>query len=215
MSEPRDTATARTAMLSLIRAAIGAPKAALEIPRQYRLETGHTDLTSLLEERIADYRATVHLCNSSDLPQTIAGILERLGVTHLAIPADLPTDWIPANLETLVDRADLEPRHLETADAVLTGCTVAIAETGTIVLDHSSAQGRRALTLIPDRHVCIVFQMQIVDNLPAAISRLTSSVTVGRPLTFISGPSATSDIELSRVEGVHGPRVLEVVIVRE
>ena len=97
---------------------------------------------------------------------------------------------------------------------MLTGCAVAIAETGTIVLDHASAQGRRALTLIPDRHVCVVFASQIVDNLPAAISELTSSVTAGRPLTFISGPSATSDIELSRVEGVHGPRVLEVVIVR-
>ena len=206
---------ARTALLYSIRAAIGSPKADLEIPRAYRLETGAPDLIALLEERIADYRAEVHLCFASDLPQTIAGILERLGVTRLAIPADLPTDWIPARLETLVDRADLEPRTLGTADAVLTGCAVAIAETGTIVLDHSSAQGRRALTLIPDRHVCVVFTAQIVDNLPAAISRLTTSVTTGRPLTFISGPSATSDIELSRVEGVHGPRVLEVVIVRE
>lgn len=206
---------ARTALLSSIRAALGSPKPALEIPRNYRFETGHPDLIALLEERIADYRATVHLCQPSDLPQTIAGILERLGVTRLAVPADLPADWIPANLETLIDRTDLEPRHLETAGAVLTGCAVAIAETGTIVLDHAHAQGRRALTLIPDRHVCVVYQNQIVDNLPAAISKLTSSVTAGRPLTFISGPSATSDIELSRVEGVHGPRVLEVVIVRD
>ena len=206
---------ARTALLERIRAAIGSPKAALEIPRAYRLETGAPDLIALLEERIADYRAAVHSCNSSELPQTIAGILERLAVTRLAIPADLPTAWIPPACETLVDRADLEPRQLESADAVLTGCATAIAETGTIVLDHSSAQGRRALTLIPDRHVCIVFAAQIVDNLPAAISRLTSSVTAGRPLTFISGPSATSDIELNRVEGVHGPRTLEVVIVRE
>ena len=206
---------ARTALLSTIRAALGSPKAALEIPRQYRLETGVSDLIALLEERIADYRAEVHLCSSRELPQTIAGILERLQVTHLAIPADLPADWIPANLEILTDRTDLEQRQLETAGAVLTGCAVAIAETGTIVLDHAPAQGRRALTLIPDRHVCVVFAAQIVDNLPAAISRITSSVTTGRPLTFISGPSATSDIELSRVEGVHGPRVLEVVIVRE
>lgn len=206
---------ARTALLERIRAAIGSPKAALEIPRQYRLETGAPDLIALLEERIADYRATVHRCASSDLPQTIAGILERLKIARLAVTTDLPADWIPADCETLVDRADLEPRHLESAGAVLTGCAVAIAETGTIVLDHAQAQGRRALTLIPDRHVCVVFAAQIVDNLPAAISRLTSSVTAGRPLTFISGPSATSDIELSRVEGVHGPRVLEVVIVRE
>ena len=206
---------ARTALLYSIRAAIGSPKADLEIPRAYRLETGAPDLIALLEERIADYRAEVHLCFASDLPQTIAGILERLGVTRLAIPADLPTDWIPARLETLVDRADLEPRTLGTADAVLTGCAVAIAETGTIVLDHSQAQGRRALTLIPDRHICVVYAAQVVDNLPSAISRLTGSVTAGRPLTFISGPSATSDIELNRVEGVHGPRVLEVVIVRE
>ena len=206
---------ARTALLSTIRAALESPKAALEIPRAYRLETGHSDLIALLEERIADYRAEVHLCVASELPATIAGILERLGVTRLAIPADLPADWIPADLELLTDRADLEPRHLETAGAVLTGCAVAIAETGTIVLDHANAQGRRALTLIPDRHVCVVFAAQIVDNLPAAISRLTGSVTAGRPLTFISGPSATSDIELNRVEGVHGPRVLKVVIVRD
>ncbi len=206
---------ARTALLSSIRAAVGSPKAALEIPRDYRLETGASDLIGLLEERIADYRATVHRCVASDLPQTIAGILERLGVTQLAVPADLPADWIPSDLERLTDRADLEPRHLESAGAVLTGCTAAIAETGTIVLDHGQAQGRRALTLIPDRHVCIVFAAQIVDNLPAAIPRLTPSVAAGRPLTFISGPSATSDIELNRVEGVHGPRVLEVVIVRE
>ena len=206
---------ARTALLKQIRSAIGSPKPALEIPRAYRLETGASDLIALLEERIADYRAQVHLCQASQLPQTIAGILERLGVTRLAIPTDLPADWIPANCETLIDRADLEPRHLETAEAVLTGCAVAVAETGTIVLDHSQAQGRRALTLIPDRHVCVVFAAQIVDNLPSAISRLTGSVTAGRPLTFISGPSATSDIELNRVEGVHGPRTLEVVIVDE
>ena len=206
---------ARTALLSSIRAALGSPKSALEIPRQYRLETGVSDLIGLLEERVSDYRAEVHLCIASELPATIAGILERLGVTRLAVPADLPANWLPPSLETLIDRADLEPRQLETAGAVLTGCAVAIAETGTIVLDHGHAQGRRALTLIPDRHVCIVYAAQIVDNLPAAISRLTGSVTTGRPLTFISGPSATSDIELSRVEGVHGPRTLEVVIVRE
>lgn len=205
---------ARAALLERIRAAVGPPKTALEIPRQYRLETDAPDLIALLEERIADYRAEVHLCVASDLPQTIAGILERLQVTHLAVPADLPAAWIPPSLETLTDHADLEPQILETAGAVLTGCTVAIAETGTIVLDHGQAQGRRALTLIPDRHVCIVFAAQIVDNLPAAISRLTGSIEAGRPLTFISGPSATSDIELHRVEGVHGPRVLEVVIVR-
>ena len=206
---------ARTALLERIKAALGSPAPALEIPRSYRLETGAPDLIALLEERIADYRAEVHLCFASDLPQTIAGILERLGVTRLAIPADLPADWIPAHCGTLIDRADLEPRHLESAGAVLTGCAVAIAETGTIVLDHAHAQGRRALTLIPDRHVCVVYAAQIVDNLPAAISRLTGSVEAGRPLTFISGPSATSDIELNRVEGVHGPRTLEVVIVHE
>ena len=206
---------ARTALLSSIRSAVGTAKPPLEIPRTYRLETGAPDLIALLEERVDDYRATVHRCVASDLPQTIAGILERLGVTRLAVPIDVPAAWIPSTLETLVDHSDLEPRQLESAGAVLTGCAVAIAETGTIVLDHSGAQGRRVLTLIPDRHVCVVFAAQIVDNLPAAISRLSSSVAAGRPLTFISGPSATSDIELSRVEGVHGPRVLEVVIVRE
>jgi L-lactate dehydrogenase complex protein LldG len=206
---------AKDAILGRVRTALKTPSPTLEIPRTYRLETGHADLLHLLEARVDDYRATVHVCDSSELPATVAGILERLAVKRLAVPADLEQHWIPATLETLTDHADLEPRVLETADAVLTGCAVAIAETGTIVLDHGTAQGRRALTLVPDRHVCVVFQHQIVDNLPAAVSRLEGSVGAGRPLTLISGPSATSDIELNRVEGVHGPRTLEVVIVRE
>ncbi len=206
---------ARTAVLERIRAALGSSQVPrLEIPRAYRAQTGAPDLLVLLEERVSDYRAEVHTCTPGDLAATLAGILARLEVKRVAIPGDLPEAWIPAGLETLVDHSDLELRTLETADAVLTGCAVAIAETGTLVLDHAAAQGRRALTLIPDRHVCVVFQTQIVDNLPAAISRLTVSVAAGRPLTFISGPSATSDIELSRVEGVHGPRTLEVVIVK-
>ncbi len=120
MTQASSTTQARTAVLERIRAAIGSPKTSLQIPRAYRLETGTSDLIGLLEERIADYRATVHLCDSSKLSQTIAEILERLHVKCLAVPADLPADWIPANLKRLTDRADLEPRSLETADAVLT-----------------------------------------------------------------------------------------------
>lgn len=206
---------AKDAMLERIRGALGATaQPSSEPPRNYRLETDAADLTGLLEERILEYRAGVTRCDAVTLPQTIAGILERLGTRTVAVPADLEPAWIPPQLEVMRDHSDLEPRSLEIADAVLTGCALAIAETGTIVLDHSAAQGRRALTLVPDRHVCVVFAAQIVDNLPEAISRLEPSVRAGRPLTFISGGSATSDIELNRVEGVHGPRTLEVVIVR-
>jgi L-lactate dehydrogenase complex protein LldG len=201
-------------ILERIKKALGpSVSSPLEIERAYRLETGTADLAALFEERVDDYRATVHRCAAHELPQVIAGILERLGVKRVAVPHDLEESWIPKDLERLIDRADSEPRGLEVVDAVVTGCATAIAETGTIVLDHAAGQGRRALTLIPDRHICVVFEHQIADNLPSAIMKLSASVRAGLPLTFISGPSATSDIELSRVEGVHGPRTLEVVIV--
>ncbi len=202
----------RETMLSTIKNALGAPRETITIPRNYRLETNQQNLLHLLEERISDYRARVHI--TKDIPKTVQEILERLQITKIAMPHDLPETWLPNSVEKIIDHLNLEPRELEQAQAVVTGSKLAIAETGTIVLDHSTAQGRRALTLIPDIHICIVFEQDIVDNLPSAISRLHSSVAAGQPITFISGPSATSDIELSRVEGVHGPRVLEVVLVK-
>jgi L-lactate dehydrogenase complex protein LldG len=127
------------------------------------------------------------------------------------VPSDLPEDWRPANVELTEDES-LTATDLDTLDGALTGCALAIAETGTIVLDGGDAQGRRALSLVPDYHLCIVRADSIVATVPEAVKRLEPGVKEGRPLTFVSGPSATSDIELNRVEGVHGPRTLHVVV---
>jgi L-lactate dehydrogenase complex protein LldG len=190
------------------------------VNRTYRSSTGHSNLLELTAERIAEYRARVEIVTTDQLASSIQASLERQGIKRLIVPHDLPEDWKPNGFELLeestclLEHSDLEHSDLERADGVLTGCTLAIAETGTLVLDHARGQGRRALTLIPDFHLCVLLESQIVDNLPAAMKVLEPSILAGRPLTFISGPSATSDIELSRVEGVHGPRTLEVLIVR-
>jgi L-lactate dehydrogenase complex protein LldG len=133
-------------------------------------------------------------------------------------PDDVPEDWLPCTVELLRDTGSspLAYAQLDASDGVLTGCALGIAQTGTIVLDGGSAQGRRALSLLPDYHLCIVFEHQIVGLVPEAIARLGDTVRrTGRPITLVSGPSATSDIELNRVEGVHGPRTLEVLVVAD
>jgi L-lactate dehydrogenase complex protein LldG len=152
-----------------------------------------------LAEMIGDYRARVRICDEAGLPDVLAEFLE--GTRFLAALPGVPwkTDHEPAG--------DLDAPGV----AVLTGCALAIAETGTIVLDTGPTQGGRAMTLIPDHHVCVVYERQIVADVPAGFAAIVDPT---RPLTFISGPSATSDIELDRVEGVHGPRKLDVVIVR-
>jgi L-lactate dehydrogenase complex protein LldG len=129
------------------------------------------------------------------------------------VPRGLPDSWLPGDLDTVRDEPALSARELDGVDAVVTGAAAAIAVTGTIVLDHTAGQGRRALTLVPDLHVCVVTEDQVVGDVPEAIAALQTSVRSGRPLTWISGPSATSDIELARVEGVHGPRTLRVILV--
>jgi L-lactate dehydrogenase complex protein LldG len=128
------------------------------------------------------------------------------------VPADLPREWRPDGVE-LIGGEGLTPAELDKLDGALTGCAVAIAETGTIVLDGGVAQGRRALTLVPDYHLCVVAEEQVTGLVPEAVELLEPAIGQGRPLTFVAGPSATSDIELNRVEGVHGPRTLHVVIV--
>ncbi|WP_300601003.1 LUD domain-containing protein [uncultured Nocardioides sp.] len=170
----------------------------------------HHQVVDLFAERVADYRAVVDRVSAADLPGHLAGLFAP--TERVVVPPGLETDLLNA-VPTPVADDDLDAADLDTTDAVLTTATVGIAETGTIVLDHGPGQGRRALTLVPDRHVCVVRADQVVPDVPDAMAPLGGSIAAGRPLTWISGPSATSDIELTRVEGVHGPRTLHVVLV--
>ncbi|MFF9323275.1 lactate utilization protein C [Streptomyces sp. NPDC014776] len=184
------------------------------LARDYLREHGERTVeqtVELLAENLADYRAVVHRTSAADLASTVAGILAAHGSRTVLVPQGLPPKWLSAAEATPVgDRAESTPHELDQVDSVVTGCAVAIAETGTLVLDGSPDQGRRRITLIPDHHICVVrVPEQVVSSVPQALERLDPS----RPLTWISGPSATSDIELDRVEGVHGPRTLEVVLV--
>jgi L-lactate dehydrogenase complex protein LldG len=194
--------SAKDVVLGRIRAALGDGGPAVAIPRDYRRDFAPADL-DLLVERLIDYRAVVH--RSADVAGTVASIL---GAGTLVVPPGLPPDWLPPNLEALVDDGTLPADRIAAADGVLTASAVAVAETGTIVLDASPDQGRRIITLLPDLHICVVRPEQVVAAVPQAVSRLDPH----RPLTWISGPSATSDIELNRVEGVHGPRNLHVIL---
>jgi L-lactate dehydrogenase complex protein LldG len=190
------------------------------IERGYRKESedSREEILDRFAEYVAEYEATVHRINEDELPQTIREALKRRGVEKLVVPSDLPEKWLPGDVELLKESSDnhLNNDDLDGSDGVLTGCALGIAQTGTIVLDSGEAQGRRALTLLPDYHLCVVKEEQVVDLVPEAIEKLGDAVRgEGRAVTFISGPSATSDIELERVEGVHGPRTLEVLIVAD
>jgi L-lactate dehydrogenase complex protein LldG len=202
---------ARDEILGRVRAALADRPQPGEPPRGYRRTVAGADVAELFAERVAEYRAQVHRCRAVEAAGTIAAILARHGATRIAVPGDLPQAWRPPGAELVEDPADA--RELDRLDGVITGSALAIAETGTIALDAGAGQGRRALTLVPDLHVCIVEAPRIVGTVPEAIRILGDAVRSHRaPLTLIAGPSATSDIELSRVEGVHGPRRLEVVI---
>jgi L-lactate dehydrogenase complex protein LldG len=194
-----------------IRAALGDGPPPVEIPRDYEhaLPQG-ADILELFVERVSDYRATVHRTTAAALPATIATVLATRGAARIVVPRGLPRDWLATSgVEATADDPPLSYADLDALDAVVTGCAIAIAETGTIVLDARSDQGRRAISLLPDLHVCVVMADQVVGSVPEALARLDPT----RPQTWISGPSATSDIELQRVEGVHGPRTLDVVLV--
>ena len=164
------------------------------------------DAVARFVERVGDYRATVR--EADDVAAIAARVCAEHGARRVAIPATLTTAWRPEGVE-LVEDLGLTPRDLDALDGALTGCALAIAETGTIVLDGGQRSGRRALTLVPDLHLCVVERAQVVATVPEAVRALD-----GRhgPFTLVSGPSATSDIELDRVEGVHGPRRLEVLL---
>jgi L-lactate dehydrogenase complex protein LldG len=208
--------SAREEMLAAVRTAFGPePRAATEVPRDYRaagtVPAGSPDLVELFCERVGDYKADVHRVSGTDeLAAALAEVCAARGSSRvLRAPA---ADWDIDGADVRADSPDLSPPELDTVDAALTGCALAIAETGTIVLDGAPRSGRRALTLVPDHHICVVRADQVVANLPDAIAHLADAARAGRPLTFVSGPSATSDIELQRVEGVHGPRMLDVVV---
>ncbi|MFF7286220.1 LutC/YkgG family protein [Streptomyces griseorubiginosus] len=186
------------------------------IERTYLREHGDRtveETVELLAENLADYRAIVHRCTTADLPATLAGMLAARGAKTVLVPPGLDPSWLTeAGADQVRDRAGSTPHELDRIDSVVTACAVAIAETGTIVLDGSPDQGRRRITLVPDHHICVVrVPDQVVSSVPQGLERLDPV----RPLTWISGPSATSDIELDRVEGVHGPRTLEVVLVAD
>jgi L-lactate dehydrogenase complex protein LldG len=187
------------------------------VERGYRKQdtAAREEIVERFAKSVAEYEATVRRVTSDELSGAIEVALARRGVKRLVIPPYLPKEWIPEGIETLRDaaRPRLTNEELDASDGVLTGCALGIAQTGTIVLDSRRAQGRRALTLLPDYHLCVVREDQIVGLVPEAFAKLEAAVkSEGRAITFISGPSATSDIELDRVEGVHGPRTLEVLI---
>lgn len=205
---------ARDAVLGRIRAALReAPPDVPAARRGYRT-AGDLDRPQLLDrfaERVADYRAEVVRIDRGEVAGAVARSLQGCGATRVGVPSGLPPDWRPAGVE-LVQDTGLAVCELDRLDGALTGCAVAIAETGTFVLDGGVLSGRRALTLVPDVHVCVVDADDVVGLVPEAVERLAPTVRDGMPLTFVSGPSATSDIELRRVEGVHGPRTLHVIL---
>jgi len=218
-----DTSASRQAILSRIRgndARVDPKPASLEYARLNRAYRRTGDLNSeerlkMFEERLAEYDAHVHRVSQPTLPEQIAAAISRRGAMRIAVPAGIPADWIaPATPGTGAEfiSADLfSNAELDGLDGFLSACTVAIALTGTIVLQTAPGQGPRRLSLIPDYHLCVVFAEQIVETVSEAFDRLAA--TAALPTTFVSGPSATADIEMTRIKGVHGPRFLDVLIV--
>lgn len=223
--------SARDEVLARVRTALGDDPYIPDIPRGYRSTTDLDAERTLARftERLDDYRAHVHPASPTSLAVLLATLVTDRGHTRVVVPAGLEPRWLdalPEDVEVVRDgpgahaagsseAADaaegsgwLTTHELDRVDTVITAAAVAIAETGTIVLDGTADQGRRALTLVPDHHVCVIRATQVVATVPEALARLEPT----NPLTLISGPSATSDIELNRVEGVHGPRVLDVVV---
>jgi L-lactate dehydrogenase complex protein LldG len=218
---------ARGEILARIRAATGSDATPAQVdaayaalPRGYRRahhDPARTDIVALFAERAADYRAVVERVEPADLPGAVTRALA--GLSRFVVPAGLPPQWLAglpspgkapgkAPGRIVRDEPPLPARDLDAIDGVVTGCAVAIAETGTVILDHGPGQGRRALTLVPDFHLVVVEAGQVAADIAGALARLDPA----RPHTLISGPSATSDIELIRVEGVHGPRNLHILV---
>jgi len=197
--------TAREDILAKIRSAIAGADAEA-IPRDYRTTT-HDGLNKFLE-RLAHYDARAIHTTEADIQATIATTLAERQARNIIAPDGVPGGWL-TTVNQIKDTPPLDHDALDASDGVVTTCTLAIAQTGTIVLDGGPGMGRRALTLLPDYHLCVVRHEQIVPSVPEALAHLQPT----RPLTFISGPSATVDIEMVRVKGVHGPRTLDVILV--
>jgi L-lactate dehydrogenase complex protein LldG len=193
---------ARDTVLASVRRALGHPRGPVEVPRDYRRDRPAEGVVDLFVERVADYRADVVRCRPDEVEARIAEVLGP--DAEVVVP-----DGFGWSVPGAVEDEGLSAVELDALDGVVTAATVGIAETGTIVLSHGPGEGRRALTLVPDVHVCVVLADQVVAAVPDAVALLDPS----RPTTWISGPSATSDIELDRVEGVHGPRHLHVIVV--
>jgi L-lactate dehydrogenase complex protein LldG len=212
---------ARSAILSAIRSAnghatdlSGAEVEYVQIPRTYNQQSSlsHEEAQALLTERLIDYNADVVACTVDEIPSAIRNALQHHNAHSILIPEDLPAHLLPDGFEVTVDR-NLSPAELNRFGAAVTLGAIAIAETGTIVLEGISGQGRRATTLVPDVHICVLDAANIVTNVPEAFARLTSAATL--PLTFFSGPSATADIEMTRIKGVHGPRHLHILLLQQ
>jgi L-lactate dehydrogenase complex protein LldF len=220
---PAGAGDARADILHRIRAALADAQPG-DVPRNYRTEDARDrdEIVDTFAERVAEYRATVHRVAESEVAEAVERIAKEAGGRRIGVPADLPRGWRPGGADAgggagaggleLLEDASLSVQELDGLDGALTGCAVAIAEVGAFVLGGGAGEGRRALSLVPDLHVCVVREEQVVGLVPEAVRRLEDAVRAGRPLTFVAGPSATSDIELDRVEGVHGPRQLHVVI---
>ena len=210
--------SARTEMLRRIRAAKGGASdgatARVEwegLARGYRRAAtrGREAVLELLEDRLRDYDAHVVRVGRADVAANVAVMLEARGKRRIVVPAGLAADWLPAGFEFVVDEG-MSAAELDGFEGVMTGSTVAIAETGTVVLQNVPGQGRRATTLVPDYHLCVVRVEDVVETVPEAMGRLQA--TAGLATTFFSGPSATADIEMTRIKGVHGPRFLDVIV---
>jgi L-lactate dehydrogenase complex protein LldG len=207
--------SARDDVLARVRSALGPEGAVPDVPREYLRAgagppAGDESVVVRFCERAAEYRATVRRVDAADVDAAIAAACREHGARRIAFAPGARRE-LPG-VELVADDPPLSPRDLDGLDGVLTGSALAIAETGTIVLDGGAESGRRALSLVPDLHICLVDAGRIHAAVPDAIAALAPAAAEGRPLTFVSGPSATSDIELERVEGVHGPRELVILV---
>ncbi len=213
--------SSRQEVLARVRSALAdvvQPDPELDVPItwQYGRPTEMPDILERFVENVLDYKAVVRRVPAAEVPAAIGALLAEYGVTSMVLPSGVDAGWrqavVDAGVTVFDDDPPLSRVELNSIDGVLTASRVSIAETGTIVLDHRDDQGRRALSLVPDLHICVVEADQVVSDVPEAVVRLQPSIADGRPLTWISGGSATSDIELNRVEGVHGPRTLLVIL---